>query len=112
MRLRRYRPMALVLLVLHLGACTTWRPATVSPQQLIREEQPSSVRITLTSGETITVIDPIVRNDSIGGIPLSDVSTVEVRRPDPLGTFGLFALLTTLAIVAYEAATFCIWNCE
>ena len=39
MRLRRYRPVALTLLVLHLGPCATWRPTTNSPQQMILEER-------------------------------------------------------------------------
>ena len=43
------------LLMVPLTACYSWRPTTVSPQQLIPREQPFSVRATLMSGETITV---------------------------------------------------------
>ena len=45
MRLRRCRPLALSLLVVHLGACATWQPSTVSPRQLIEEERPPSIRV-------------------------------------------------------------------
>ncbi len=61
------RFIAALLLVL-LTACHSWRPTTVSPQQLILEERPSRVRVTLTDGETVTVKDPTMRNDSIVGV--------------------------------------------
>ena len=56
------RVIAALLMVL-LTACHSWRPTTVSPQGWTPEERPSSVRATLTNGETITVENPIVRND-------------------------------------------------
>ena len=82
------------LLMVLLTACHSWRPTTVSPQQLIPEERPSRVRVTLTDGETVTVKDPTMRNDSIVGVtdavgalmtrPLGvasrDVRLLEVRR--------------------------------
>ena len=81
------RVMAALLLVL-LTACQTWQPTTVSPQGWTPEERPSSVRITRTSGEVLTVRDPIVRNGSILGYTdagvaaaaLGDVRLLEVRR--------------------------------
>ncbi len=65
------RVIAALLMVL-LTACQTWRPTTVSPQQLIPEERPSSVRVTLTNGEAVTVRDPTMRNDSIVGVTEND----------------------------------------
>ena len=87
------RVIAALLMVL-LTACQTWRPTTVSPHTLIPAEQPSSVRITLTSGEVITVENPTMRNDSIVGatdegraltrravgVASRDVRLLEVRR--------------------------------
>ena len=80
------RGIAAALMVL-LTACQTWQPTIVSPQQLISEERPSRVRATLTRGETITVRDPTIRNDSIvsatdadvAGVATRDVSLLEVR---------------------------------
>ncbi len=60
------------LLMVLLTACHSWRPTTVSPQQLIPEERPSRVRVTLTDGETVTVKDPTMRNDSIVGVRDAD----------------------------------------
>ena len=61
------RVIAALLMVL-LNACQSWRPTTVSPHTLIPEEQPSLVRVTLIDGETVTVRDPTMRNDSIVGV--------------------------------------------
>ena len=60
------------LLMVLLTACHSWQPTTVSPQQLIPEEQPSPVRVTLTNGETVTIKDPTMRNDSIVGVTDAD----------------------------------------
>ncbi len=93
------------LLLLLLTACHSWQPTTVSPQQLIPEEQPSSVRATLTSGEVITVENPTMRNDSIVGatdagvaaVASRDVRLFEVRRFSVGKTIGLSAGLVVLA---------------
>ena len=97
------RVIAALLLVL-LTACHSWQPTTVSPQQLIAEERPSSVRATLTSGRTITVEDPTMRNDSIVGytdagvaaVASRDVRLLEVRGVDVGQTVGF--VLTTAAV--------------
>ena len=57
----------LLVLLPILPACHSWRPTSASPQQLIREDRPSSVRFTLMNGDTVTVENPTVRNDSIFG---------------------------------------------
>lgn len=90
------RLIAALLLVL-LNACYSWRPTTVSPQRLIPEDQPLSVRVTLMNGETVTVESPTVRNDSIVGVTdlpavgvaTRDVRLLEVRRFDVGETLGL-----------------------
>ena len=76
------------LLMVLLTACHSWQPTTVSPQGWTPEERPSSVRVTRTSGEVLTIRDPIVRNGSILGYTdagvaaaaLGDVRLLEVRR--------------------------------
>ena len=64
----RSRPIGVLLLILHLGACTSWRPATVSPRQVMEDDEPEVVRITLTDGERVTLLSPEVRGDTISGI--------------------------------------------
>ena len=65
-QMRRYRPMALLLLVLHLGACTKWQRVTpISPQVLIETEQPSAIRVTRADGTQVVVREPRIARDSI-----------------------------------------------
>ena len=110
------RVIAALLLVL-LTACQSWRPTTVSPQGWTPEERPSSVRVTLMDGETVTVEDPTVRNDSIVGatevgvgVASRDVRLLEVRRFSVGKTVGLvlgipvvvFAVLVVVLIIECE----------
>ena len=95
------------LLMVLLTACQTWRPTTVSPQTLIAAERPSSVRVTLTSGDVVTVQSPTMRNDSIVGatdasvaaVASRDVGLFEVRRFSVGKTIGLGVLLMPLVVL-------------
>ena len=97
------RFIAALLLVL-LTACYSWRPTTVTPQQLISEELPSFVRVTLSSGETIFFENPSVRNDSIVGTGSSvrvasrDIRLLEVRRFSVGKTIGLVVPLIVVGL--------------
>ena len=113
------RVIAALLLVL-LTACHSWRPTTVSPQQLIPEEQPSPVRFTLTNGETVTIKDPTMRNDSIVGVTdadgalrtsavgvaLRDVRLLEVRHFSVAKTIILAVPFIGLAVWVVAAANY------
>lgn len=107
-RLKRH--IAALLLAVHLTGCHGWHPTTISPAQLIAEENPSTVRVTLTDGRQLTLVDPTIRNDSIvfeigrvtAGVVLSDVSTVEVRRFNADKTIGLI-LAVPVGLVVYFA---------
>ena len=70
----RGRPLALLLLVLHLDACSSWQPLPVSPREYIGTE-PTSIRITTLDGERAVLPEPAIANDSIHGI-LCEVSVV------------------------------------
>lgn len=80
------RPLAALLLSLLTG-CHVWQPATAGPETLIPAERPTAVRVTLADGVILTVLDPIMRSDSIvpteaGGVAVaaSDIRSFEVRR--------------------------------
>ncbi len=100
MKLRRYRPIALVLLVLHLAGCKTWQPTTVGPRQLIEEERPSQVRIFGSNGTQLTLSGPTLQGDSIIGtrerlrrtetliVPFSGIQGIAVKRLDAWRTLG------------------------
>jgi hypothetical protein len=114
MRLRRYRPIAILLLALHLGGCTRWEPTTVSPRVLIEEERPSAVRVTRADGTRVELDDPLIRADSISmpredceraftsdgraacvgvtSVALDDVQALDLRRPDAVRTVAALVL--------------------
>jgi hypothetical protein len=66
----RCRAVLLLVLVLYLGACTTWRVSTVGPRQAI-EAQPDRVRVTLLDSTTVVVDRPVVVNDSVATVSLA-----------------------------------------
>lgn len=101
------------LLMVLLTACHSWRPTSVSPQRLIAEDQPSSVRVTLMDDETVTIDDPTMRNDSIVGatdegraltrravgVASRDVRLLEVRRLSV--TKNIVLAVSLIAVVAH-----------
>ncbi len=99
------RRVTAALLVVLLTACHSWRPTAAGPQRLIATEQPSSVRVTLTGGEVVTLQSPTMRSDSIIGVlggavvavASSDVGWVEVRRFSIWKTIGLVYASTAVA---------------
>lgn len=110
--MRRFVPALLTLL---LSACHSWQPATVHPREWAPDEHPSSARVTLTSGDAVTILRPSTRNDSIVGIgvasgttdttavgvALQDVGLVEVRRFSVLRTVGLAVATYGSLMVGY-----------
>ena len=65
MTTRPYRSVACTLLVLHLQACMTWRPADPDPAKAIVQGQPKEVRITKRDGTQVVVREPTLVRDSI-----------------------------------------------
>ena len=95
---------AALLLAVHLTGCHSWHTATMSPAEVITDEQPSTVRVTLTDGTRLTVDDPTIQNDTIGGVvALSDVRTIEVRRFSIGKTVGLVPGTPVVGIVSLLA---------
>lgn len=103
-----------VSLLLSLAGCKTWEPAPTTPQSLIADAQPSSVRITSADGLRVTLKNPIFINDSIvsavapppgvfvvpprAGIPLDDVNSLEVARFSPGRTIALVGAIAAASI--------------
>ena len=120
MRLRCYRPLAVLLLTLHLQACMSWQPTTVSPRQVIEE---GSFRVTAADGTRLEVRNATIEDDSLradrlcrdiecpGGvtqrltIALDDVQELETRRISArktglwLGALGLVYLIFEAKVV-------------
>ena len=94
--MRRF--IACILLPCYLAACTSWKTQQVSPQQVISEEQPDWVRVTLTNGSQRVLKEPAVSGDTLSGlsdagipvhIPLADVVDVAVEKTNALKTAAL-----------------------
>ena len=88
------RIIACILLPAYLAACSTWTTQEASPQQVLQDEQPDKVRVTLTDGSQVEVFQPVVSGDTLTGvaegqqrnIPLASVSELELREGDTIAT--------------------------
>ena len=112
--LRRYRPVALILFVLHLTGCYSWQPVAVSPRQLIEEEEPGLIRILQTDGTQMELRDARVEADSLTArvssrlrtgtvrIALTDISAVQARRLKSAATLALGAVVIAVPTVWYR----------
>lgn len=127
MKPRTFRRPAVLLLVLHLQACVSWRPGPLPAEQLLRgESTPDAVRVTTTDGVTRVLDDPVVMGDvlwteqflrvcppdspiqpcrttHVDGVPvtpvaLDDITLVEVKKFNPIKTVGGLALAVVGAL--------------
>ena len=86
-----------MLLSVYLTSCSSWHVQPVSPEQVVTEDQPSEVRVTLVDSSQFVMKEPRVSGDTLSGlvsgsqqdILLSDISRMEANRGDPLKTVGL-----------------------
>ena len=100
------RLIACILLPSYLVACTTWKTQEASPQQVLAEEQPDKVQVTLTDGSQLVLKEPAVSGDTLSGlddgtpvhIPLADVSALEVRESN--GGLTILAVFGGLVLAA------------
>ena len=104
-RLRRHRPIALLLLALQLAGCYRWEPTTVSPREFVNETHPQEVRVSLSdSVPQLHIGGPFIDGDAIVGhapgstwdrreVALDRVTAIEARRVDALKTMGLITVI-------------------
>lgn len=106
MKLRSYRPVAVVLVVLHLNACTSWQQISLQTGPV-----PEKVRVTtendrfvlnttrlvgdtaiagMWSGRNASLrASSLIRDEGLRVIPLTDILLVERGRHSPARTAGL-----------------------
>ena len=113
------RPIAALLLLLYLPACTSWQVGRPTPEEFLENEQPDEVRVTQTDGSRVELMSPEVRADSLVGtpkggtvhvvsIPLSEIQFVEVKKGAAFKTFLLVYPL--LMVVGFVVG--CAVNCD
>ena len=109
-----FRGLVLLPLLLSVVGCKTWEPATVTPQTLITDERPSSVRVTTADGIQVTLRSPLFVNDSIVsavapqpgavvvpprvGVPEADVNLMEVPRLSTGRTIALVGAIVAASV--------------
>jgi hypothetical protein len=121
---RMRRGIAAVLLVLCLPACTSWRPARVSPQQLFLDGNPKAIRVSTAAGRRLALARPWVAADTLRGyamvrtaahgdravtveqaptaIALADITLIEVGETSP--AMAALAVVRAFGAVAIVAA--------
>ncbi len=118
------RPIAGVLLLCFLAACTSWHvEKEVSPLQLISTKHPRAVRLTRADGSRIVLEQPrIAAGDTLAGVhkgvlsgvAARDVTQVATPRLSAGKTIGLFLGLSVVAVgtavIACLSSSDCIDN--
>lgn len=113
----RAASLLMLMLVPHLTGCYVWQPVTVSPRQLIEDEQPERVRVFSSDGTSVELTEVRVETGFLTGvihrilpvrrtvrIAFADITAVERRRFDGMKTIGAAALTGAGAFVAVVAA--------
>ncbi len=109
------RLIACILLPCYLVACSSWKTQEASPQQVLEDEQPNKVRVTLADGSRVVLKEPVVSGDTLTGsvdgeqrsIPLADVADVEVRKAEVVPTVALVVLGTAAVLFGLAVIVFC-----
>jgi hypothetical protein len=119
----RFRSVAVLLLVLHLGGCTTWQPVQISPREFIETEHPYKIRFRDSHGDWVHVSYPRAVGDTISGttigirpgdgsrgaIPIrmavADVPRIEAKQANAPQTITATVVLTSVLLGAVLCAT-------
>lgn len=117
---RTLRPVVLILVALHLAACSSWRAQVGDVRDALTDPEVEHVRLTRTNGQRVEVRMVEIQGDSIYGtlggsgpvtcteastfcnarIPISQVGFVETRSFSAVRTASLFVVpLAVLAVV-------------
>ena len=98
----------ILLAAMALNGCSYWQVQKVTPQQLIEERAPRSVRVRQHDGSGVTLKRPYFRSDTLLGqvgrdtvaVPVASVKSVSVRKGDTLANIvgaSLFVVGVTFA---------------
>ena len=62
------RVLSSILLPVYLSSCTSWQVQSVSPEQVVTEDQPSTIRVTLTDSSELEMEQPRIVGDTLRGL--------------------------------------------
>ncbi len=102
------RSIAWVFLVACPPACSSWKVSTVPPQQLLANEHPAKIRITLADSSKVVLSQPELVEDTLVGqsgdhqmrVVTADAVHLAVRKKDAVSTVGLIGGLWLVAFIA------------
>lgn len=115
------RLLSSILLPVYLSSCTSWQVQSVSPEQVVTEEDPSKIRVTLTDSSEVEMEQPRIVGDTLRGLVkagaddslverdvlLADIATVRIKKTDPGRTAFLGLGIAAVVGVAVFAAAIC-----
>lgn len=110
----RFRPVAALLLVLHLAGCMTWQPVSVAPADFIRDQRPEQVRVWTDGASVKRLRSPRVMDNAIEGqvygmrettdrVRVDAITLMEIREFSlgrTIGTLGFFGSALVILAVA------------
>lgn len=77
--------LALSLLLVAAGACTTWSTQAGTPSQVLAARQPSTLRVTRADGAIVMVHAPRIDGDTLTGRPRRPAPTITSDPPAAAG---------------------------
>ena len=113
------RVLSSVLLPVYLSSCTSWQVQPVSPEQVVTEDQPSAIRVTLTDSSKLELEQPRIVGDTLRGLVkgessdslverdvlLVEIATVRIKKTDPGRTAFLgLAIAAIIGLAAFGVA--------
>lgn len=111
------RAFTIALMAGQLGACTSWRLETVSPAEVIQQQQPGAVRIERIDGHHEVWYRPEIHGDTLIGrwnidekapdraLPLAQIKQVSTNHVSPTKTTLLGLTLGAMIAAVIAAAT-------
>ncbi len=111
-----------VMVVSVLSACTRWKVQEMAPSQVVSEQEPWKVRLTMLNGDRMELGDPIVSGSEIVGHPIHEpnipehytlrvatdsVAAIEIREINVLATVLMVPLGLVFVVGAVLSGAYC-----
>jgi len=120
------RAVSSVLLPLYLCSCSSWQVPSASPEQVVKEDQPWRIRVTLTDSSTIEMEKPHIVGDTLRGLVggtddsvkvendvlLADIATLSVFKADSKKTKRFSLAMIGVALFVLVAVGTPITDCS
>ena len=99
-----------LLLAAGLHGCSSWRVQTAPPAEVLANQKPEKVRVTLKDSARLEVRAPGIQGDTLTGqssglpgparIALAEINRLEVRKPDTAKSWALVGGVVVAGVMA------------